>query len=312
MAGRCRPHRSDEDLHDGDHGDHRGVPPARRELVEHVSGDRMGRIGRIRGRPRSSRTRRSGCRRSCAGEDAVGRRPAPRRPTEMPYGEGCPPFRSFGGLTPEGHGGYIAEMSTGIRLPPVSRRLGGAPSADQCPDCPPTRGGQSDSGWRPLPAVDGAANRRGPIGRAHGRSMPRPHQGPDPPAEVALSARGKELALARGPAGDNRHDVVDVEHDPPQRAPRDDGDGGRDGRSARSRRARAGRVRDAATAASTDVTVAGAGPMGAGSSHVVEPTVQNAAVASESWTMIRVMGGPFRSTGTTDPNPGPQRSTRCA
>ena len=172
MAGRCRPHRSDEDLHDGDHGDHRGVPPARRELVEHVSGDRMGRIGRIRRRPRSSRTRRSGCRRSCAGEDAVGRRPAPRRPTEMPYGEGCPPFRSFGGLTPEGHGGYIAEMSTGIRLHPVSRRLGGAPSADQCPDCPPTRGGQSDSGWLPLPAVDGATNRRGPIGRVLAAQCP--------------------------------------------------------------------------------------------------------------------------------------------
>ena len=37
--------------------------------------------------------------------------------------------------------------------------------------------------------------------------------GPDALPEIALLARRAQVVLARGPAGRDRHDVVDVEHD---------------------------------------------------------------------------------------------------
>ena len=57
-------------------------------------------------------------------------------------------------------------MSTGIRLPPVSRRLGGVPSADQRPGLPshPGEGSPIPGGY--LPAVGTATGRCYESGRA--------------------------------------------------------------------------------------------------------------------------------------------------
>jgi hypothetical protein len=83
-------------------------------------------------------------------------------------------------------------MSTGIRLPPVTRQLGGAPSPERTIE---------------LPSHPGRAVRfRARSERGH-------KHGPRRLAQVALLAGGAQVAHARGPSGHEWHDVVDVEHD---------------------------------------------------------------------------------------------------